>query len=207
MALVAPAEFDSWAKKSLAADVQAELVLCVAYAQSWIADQAGLRSLEKETTAQVSYFDGGRDTWGSELWVPMCCRPMWHTGSDLAVITENGAALTAVIGYSTTANVCIQGVNTFSRVRLSKIGGWYWGYVGANNVSVTSKCGFDGSSTATTNALPPDAKRLVMEVAWLMFNSAGRIGINNTAKAGSSADIINDLSPMGQSTLDWLRGV
>lgn len=207
MALAVPADFDSWAKKSISADAQAELVDSVSYAQSWIANQAGLRSLEKETTAVTTYFDGGTDTYRDELWLPMDHRPMWHTGSDLMTVTENGTALTAAIGYSTTAGVVLEGVNTFQRVRMSRLGWWSWTYGGRNNIAVTSKCGFDGSSTATTNPLPPDVKRLVMEVAWLMFNSAGRIGINNTSKAGSSADIVNDLSPVGRSTLDWLRWV
>lgn len=204
MALAVPADFDAWAKKSLSTDVQTELNNCVSYAQAWIANQAGLRSLEKESAAVTTYFDGGKDTYGEDFWAPMDLRPMWHTGSDLVTVVESGTTVGVAVGYSTTAGAMLSGVNSFQRVRLSRVGGWA---VNKNNIALTCKCGFDGSSTATTNALPPDVKRLVMEVAWLMFNSAGRVGISNTSKVGASADIVNDLSPMSQATLDWLRGI
>ena len=206
MALAVPADFDAWAKKSVDSDHQDELNNCVSFAQSWIAREAGLRSLEKESAAVTTYFDRD-DAFGDDLWLPMSHRPMWHTGSDLVTVLESGEAVTVAVGYSTTAGAVLRGVHSMDRPRLSRVGGWANGQTIQNNIAVACKVGFDGNSTATTNACPADVKRLVMEVAWLMFQGANRFGIANTSKGGSSADITNDLTPMSQAALERLRGI
>lgn len=206
MALAAYTDIETWIGKTFDAGRQAEVTNCIGFAQSWIANQAGLRSLEKEATAVTAYFDGGRDTSGSDFWVPMSFRPMWHTGSDLTTVSENGVNLTLTVGYSSTAGATISGVNSFDRVRVSRIGGWSYN-LGSNNVAIACKCGFDSSTTATTNPLPLDVKRLVMEVAWTMLNGAQRTGKTSVSKAGTSVSINDELSPAAVATLDWLRGI
>ena len=207
MALAAYTDIESWIGKTLDSGRQAEATASIAFAQGWIANQAGMRSLEKEAAAVTTYFDGGQDTVSADLWLPMDMRPVWHTGSDLVAVTENGTSLTVAIGYSTTAGVTLRGVNSMSRVRLSRVGGWFWNYSIANNVSVACKCGFDTTTTASTNPVPTDVKRLVVEVAWLSLNGSARTGKQSVSKAGTSVSIVDDISPAGRSTLDWLRGI
>jgi hypothetical protein len=210
MALAAYTDVEtSWAKKTLETAAQTEMTACIAHAQSWIAHQAGLRSLEKEAAAVTEYVDGSKIDNPYEIYLSAACRPAWHTGtgSDLMTVVESGVTLTPAIGYSTTAGVILSGVNSFERVRLSRVGGWVWSRGLTDNIAVTLKCGFDSSTTAGTNPLPFDVKRLVTEVAWLVYNSSSWVGKSSISKAGTSVSIADELSPAGQSTLDWLRGI
>jgi hypothetical protein len=207
MALAAYTDIETWIGKVFDSARQAEVTNCIAFAQSWIANQAGLRSLEKES-AEVTIRADGASLWNpEEFWMPSSCRPSWHTGSDVYTVTENGSTLSVVNGYSSTASVVLSGANSLDRARLFRPGGWAYSPSLPNNISVACKCGFDSSMTASTNPLPADVKRLVMEVAWAMLNGAQRTGKSSTSKAGTSVSINDDLSPAAVSTLDWLRGI
>jgi hypothetical protein len=208
MALAAYTDIESWIGRTLDSGRQAEATSCIGFAQSWIANQAGLRSLEKESAAVTLYEDGEKLTSASEFWLSAACRPAWHVGtSDIFTVSENGAALTVAVGYSSTASVILSGVNSMDRVRLYRAGGWSWSRGLPGNISVACKCGFDTSSTASTNPLPLDVKRLVVEVAWLMLNGSQRTGKTSVSKAGTSVSISEDLSSAATGTLDWLRGI
>lgn len=207
MALAAYTDIEAWIGKTFDSSRQAEVTNCIAFAQSWIANNAGLRSLEKESAVVTEYIDGDKLTDSDAVWLPMSCRPAWHTGSDLVTVVENGTSLTVAIGYTTTAGVSLSGVNTFDRVRLARIGGWSWSTGVPNNIAVAMKCGFDTTTTASTNPCPVAVKRLVMDVAWNMLNSTQRTAKASQSKAGSSVSFKDDLSQLSQDTLDWLRGI
>jgi hypothetical protein len=205
MALALVSDVASWIGKDIDAARQGELTSCIAAAQSWIASQAGLRSLEKETTAVTAYIDG-KDANGEELWLPSEIRPVWHTGSDLMTVVESGTALTPLaIGYSSTASVVLRGVNSFDRVCLYRVGGWIWNRFTPQNIAVACKVGWHADTGALI--VPADVKRLVVEVAWLQFNSFNWVGRQNVSKAGTAITIENDLSPFARAVLDNLRGV
>jgi hypothetical protein len=204
MALAGPSDIGSWIGKDIDPSKQAELTATIAFAQAWIAQDAGLRSLEKESSAVTTYLDGSDAGGGSTaLWLPADLRPVWHSGSDLMVVAAEGTTLTLSVGYSITADVVLSNVNTSRRVCLHKRGGWLTS--GPQNVAVTCKVGWHldtGVLVAT-----PEIRRLIMEVAWLMFNSHAWVGKQSISKGGSSISIENDLSPGSRSTLDSLRGV
>ena len=207
MAIALPADVVSWIGKDIDAARQEELVNCIALAQVWIANQAGLRSLEKEAAAITEYIDSDTMPNQDELWLSPACRPAWHTGtsSDLMTVVESGTTQGLSIGYTASSNVVIAGANRFDRVRLSRAGGWVrWG---KQNIAVALKCGFDPDPAAAVNPVPLDVKRLVMEVAWLTLNSPSRAGKTSINKAGQSVSLLDELSPAGRATLDWLRGI
>ena len=204
MPLAGPSDIGSWIGKDIDPSKQAELTACIAFAQSWVAQAAGLRSLEKESAAVTAYLDGSDAGSGSiALWLPADIRPVWHSGGDLMVVIEDGRTLTLAIGYSATADVVIRNANTSNRVCLHKAGGWSTS--GPQNVSVACKVGWHFDTGVLI--APFDVRRLVMEVSWLMFNSHAWVGRQNISKAGSSISIENDLSPGSQATLDSLRGI
>jgi hypothetical protein len=205
MALAQPSDFASMIKRDIDPAMQTELVNCVAYAQSWIAREAGLRSLEKEASAVTFYLDGC-DANGDELWLPHDVRPVWHSTPDLMTVSENGVALTPLaIGYSSTAAVVFRGVNQFKRVSLYRPGGWYWSGLSPQNIAISCKVGWHLDTGVLI--VPPDVQRLVIKVAWKMFNTAGQTGITSVNKAGTAISWVDELSPTEQATLDRLRGV
>jgi hypothetical protein len=206
MALAEVVDFSSWIKKDLDATVQEELVACIAAAQAWIAREAGLRSLEKESAAKTEYLDGALLPNNEDAWLPMSVRPVWHTGtSDAMTVTENGTSLTVATAFSSGAGVVVAGANSLDRVRIYREGGW--SNSGRQNIAVSCKVGFDASTTASTNPLPYDVKRLVMGVAWKLFNQPAVAGRSSVGKAGQTVSLVDDLSLMERATLDRLRGV
>jgi hypothetical protein len=203
MALVIPDDFSDWIGKDIDTARQDELVRCASAAQAWVARQAGLRSLEKEDTAVATYLEAC-DAHGEYLYLPNDVRPAWHTtGSDLMTVVDSGSSLSVSATYSTTASVILMNVNTFKRVALFRSGGWPKTL--ANNVVVTCKVGWHADTGVLI--VPDDVKRLVIEVAWLMFNSFAWVGRQNVSKAGAAVSIENDLSPGSIDTLNRLRGV
>jgi hypothetical protein len=207
MALAEVIDISEWIGKDIDATRQSELVSCIAAAQSWIATEAGLRSLEKEATAKIEYLDGDTLPNQEEAWLPNSCRPTWHTGTgaDAIVVSENGIVLGMSFAYTTGTNIVIDGANTFRRMRLYRSGGW--STAGKQNIAVTLKCGFDPSLTAPLNPLPVDVKRLVMGVAWKLFNAPTSVGRSSVSKAGQAVSWLDELSAMERSTLDSLRGI
>lgn len=201
MALATVADIASWIGKDIAAERQGEATDDITAAQAWIARAAGLRSLEKESSAVTIYLDG-EDACGEDLWLPADVRPMWHSGSDLMTVTEDGTSLTVATGYSTTAGVTISGANQFKRVCLYRTGGWSKSL--RQNIAVACKVGWHLDTGVLI--VPTDVKRLVIETAWLIFNSFAWVGKQNVSKSGAAVSLENDLSPAAQETLNRLRG-
>lgn len=204
MALVDPGDIDDWIGRAISANRQDEVTSTIAYAQSWVAQSAGLRSLEKEAASVTTYFDGA-DVCGEFLWLPMDMRPVWHSGSDLVSIVEDAISLNVSSIASTTIPVILTNANTYKRARLYKAGGW--SKATPQNIAVTCKVGFDSDPSASVLPVPQYVRRLVMEVAWLMFNSPQWIGHSSTSKAGSAATVENALSLTAREGLERLRGL
>jgi len=202
MALAVVGDVAAWVGRDIDSTRQGELTACIAAAQAWVATQAGLRSLEKEASAVTTYLDAS-SAYGEELWLPNDIRPLWHSGSDLLTVTEGGVSVTVSVAYSSTAGAIIRNANTFKRVCLVRAGGW--AQSGANDVAVTCKVGWHLDTGVLI--VPQDVRRLVIEAAWLLFNSANWVGRQNVSKAGAAISIENDLSPFAQETLTRLRGI
>jgi len=201
MALVYPADINSWTGKDIPAGREEELISAIAFAQAWIARTTGILSLEK-TAANVTFYIDGDTALGGDLWMPPSVRAMWHSGSDLAVITEDGATLTSALGYSESADVIIIGAHEYKRPILNRPGGWSRSL--KQNVSVACKVGFAPAGSAVL-PVPEDVRRLIAELAWLLFQSSSLVGKSTISEIGTSVSITNDLSPAASSTLDLLR--
>ncbi len=203
MALVYPSDLESMLGKSIASERQPEVASCIDVAQSWIARAAGIRSLEKETTAQTVYLDGC-EAYGNELWLPPEVRPAWNSGSDLMVVTEDGLTLTTSTAYSSSAGVIVRYAQTEKRGYLVRPFGW--SVSGSANIAVTCKVGFDALGSSTL-AVPGYVWQLIREVAYLTFLSPALTGKTSVSKAGASVSIEHELSPMALQGLNFLRGI
>jgi hypothetical protein len=109
------------------------------------------------------------------------------------------------LGYSASATTIIRGANDYQRVRLSRVAGWNFSNPIQQNIAVACKVGWHLDTGVLI--VPPDVQRLVIKVAWKMFNTAGTTGIASLNKAGTATSFIDDLSPSERDTLDWLRGI
>lgn len=197
MALVTVADLASWTDQEIASARQAEASRCCAAAQAWLAGVTG-RPIEVGA-AQVHYFDG-RNAGGryrDELWLPSELRPVIHTGGDLVTVTEDGAAVTVAIGYSTSAGAILKHANLDRRACLVRRD-QSWAS-GIQNIAVTCKAGW---STAT---LPSHVFELILELALLFFREPQWLGSSSKAKAGSAVTIMRALSPGALGAFESLK--
>ena len=207
MALITQADVEQFTGIAIDSGRAAGIAQAILAAQTWVAHQAGLRSIEKETAAVTVYLDTKNADETGYLWLPSDVRPAHHAGADLIAVVESGSALTggSAFGYSATADVTIRGANGISAVALFRPQWGEFGAYGRNNVAVTCKVGFDIVG-ATNLAVPQDVRTLLMEVAWNLFTMPATMGRTSTSKAGASASFDGELSPLGKATLAWLCG-
>jgi len=201
MALITQADLENWTGSSIDASRVASVTQVILAAQSWIARQAGIRSLEKEANAVTVYLDSDNADNGTDLWLPPEVRPFWSgAGQDLMTVSADGQALTIASGYSATADVLIRGAHGLGLGMLYRSA---WG-PGRSNVAVGCKVGF---ATSGAVLLPDDVKILVMEVAWLFFTIPNMMGRTSVSKPGTSQSVDRQLSPQALATIQVLKGV
>lgn len=197
MALITVADLTPWTDQEISTARQDEANRCCVAAQSWVEGRTG-RTLEVGA-AVTRYFDGsdagGR--YGDELWLPAEDRPVIHSGGDLLTVTEDGAAVTVAVGYSTSAGAILKGANADRRgclVRRDQA----WAS-GVQNIAVVYKLGW------STTTLPARVKELLLELALLFFREPQWIGKASVSKAGGAVTIMRELSPGAQGVLESLR--
>ena len=200
MALTDVANIESWIKRDIEADREAELTRCCSAATK-ILEQITGRTLERVTKTQN--FDGYLALGiGDEIYLHPGHRPVLHTGSDLITCTVSGLGISVVTGYSTTAGIVAIGANEDRPVMLKRLWGpFIWGI---QNIAVSYKCGWQTNGTTDSQPVPDDVVQLANEVAWLMFQSPDWLGKQNVSNAGAAISIANALSPIAQHTLDRL---
>jgi hypothetical protein len=204
------ADVDTWRRKSTAQEHQGSLELAIDAAVSWVEREGGRRSIEKKTVTVT--LDGSRADGHtrSDLWLPPDVRPVWHTTTpNVVAVSEDGSSLTVAAGYSASADVIVHGANEDVPVMLYRRGGWY---PGRRNVAVTLVVGYDVTPPTPEGVfpsvlpLPSSIRQLIIEAAWLTFNSEAWLGHQNVSRAGAAVTISNELSPMASETLANLRG-
>ena len=205
--LVSQADIEAWVGTAIDAGRTVAIAQAITSAQSWIARQVGIRSLEKEANAVTVFLDSANADNETDLWFPPEVRPFWHSGTDLVTVSESGVSLTVASGYSASADILIRGANSLNVGMLYRPA---WapegkGY-GRLNVAVSCKVGF-GAVGAANLAVPEDVRLLIMEVAWLFFTLPSSIGRSSVSKAGTSQAFDGELSPQALSTMEMLKGV
>jgi hypothetical protein len=207
---VTVSDVDAWRGKPTEQEYQPALESAIASAVSWVERAGGRRSLDKKRITVT--IDGHSAAGSPNLWLPRDLRPVWHVEDtdDVVEIVEDGSALTVAGGYSASADVRISGVNEDSPVLLYRCGGWS---CDRQNIVVELTVGWDGTPPDAEGVLPEilpmpaSIRQLVIETAWLTFNSAEWVGRQNVSKAGAAITISNSLSPMAADTLANLRGL
>ena len=202
--LISQADIESWVGTTIDAGRTAAVSQAIGSAQAWIARQAGMRSLEKESSPPIAYLDSDNADNGTDLWLPPEIRPFYHVGTDLMTVTVDGGAMTIASGYSSSADILIRGAQSLSPGMLYRPS---WGSSsGKLNVAVTCKVGFGAVGSANL-AVPEDVRILIMEVSWLLFTMPSSMGRSSVSKAGTSQSFDEKLSPQGMATLEMLKGV
>jgi len=188
MPLTTAAKVKAWADPDLAAAFDAELALAVGRADKWIPSILR-RNIEDEEFTR--YFDGS-DAAANRTVIHLNPnhRPVIHTGGTLVVVTEDGVALTAAVGYSTTADFYVVNANEPRRCELRREGVWS---AGTQNIKVVYTAGY--------TTVPADIEQLANEVAWLFFKTPKWLGKSARAKAGESVSWKDELTPQSQSVV------
>lgn len=205
MALTNVANIESWVKRDIDPDREAELTACCSKATK-ILEQISDRILERQTVTR--YFDGYMALgYADEIWLHPGHRPVLHTGSDLITVSVSGSSVSVGVGYSTTYGIIAIGANEDTQCLLKRnLAPYVWGI---QNVSVTYKCGYqtDLSKTTDSQLVTDEIVHLANEVAWLLFNESDWLGKDNVSHAGAAVSLNNNLSPLARATLDSLTVV
>ena len=204
MALVTAAEVRARMAPAETADRDAEIVLCIAAAQSYLVPPPG-RIEEPSTAATVMLSgDDACGPYNSVLYFPPGMRRMVkHSGSDLVTVKEDGLDLTvpATVSYSTTAGALLEGVNEDSPAKLlrgNSSSKQCW-RSGRHNVEVKYKSGWSAAN------LPASVKHLLIRVAWHMFTGGAVHGMASASDPGGSVTIERGLPQIERDILDHLR--
>lgn len=213
--VVQPAEVEQWCGRSQDPPRQAALVAAIAAATDWVQRVGNRRSLGKEPVAVSETLNSARAEGfcRRELWLPNHMRPIWYVEpTDVITVTENGQPLTVAMADSptaTNADVIVEMPNLDKPVKLFRYGGWFRDPL---PVVVTCKCGWDPEldpygQPAAFLPFPTDYRLLVIEVSWLMYTGADRVGKTSKSKAGTAVTIEGSLSPLALATLEHMQGV
>jgi len=201
VALVTVAEVKARMAPAQDGSKDAEIALCVAGAQQYVVQGA---RLEAPATAATVHLNGCDAEGGAVLYMPPGQRRMvTHAGEDLVTVKENGTALTvaATLGYSTSAEVMLDGANQDRVCRLvrgnsTSIIRWAWGY---QNIEVVFKSGY------TSANVPDHIKHLLCAVAWKMFTGGTIHQVSSVSDPSGSTVLDRSLSPIERDILEDLR--